>query len=183
MVAAARGLVTRGAILVYLVVPRARYTTFDAHYFPELSTPVSRMNEPKNYRDSDEDPTDRTVLCAEVPCWAGDDVWNASFRGRTVDGTWRDVAAVDPDVICLVPPGRRPGDPRPAVDTAAAPGWSELKAVRAGRVYLFDGDIGFARPGPRLYRAVELLAATLYPDRLGDVVATIEPWERQTLAP
>lgn len=68
----------RAMVLVFLVLDAPQMTTYDAHYFPELSTPVSRMNEPKNYRDSDEDPTDRTVLCAEVPCWAGDDTWTAS---------------------------------------------------------------------------------------------------------
>jgi protoporphyrinogen oxidase len=68
----------RGMVLVYLVVPGARYTEFDAHYLPALGNPVSRLSEPKNYRDSTDDPTDVTVLCAEVPCWEGDATWTAS---------------------------------------------------------------------------------------------------------
>lgn len=70
-------LVSRAMVLVYLVVERPRYTPFDAHYFPGLDTPVSRISEPKNYRTSADDPPDRTVLCAEIPCWEGDDVWSA----------------------------------------------------------------------------------------------------------
>jgi protoporphyrinogen oxidase len=38
---------------------------------------VSRLSEPKNYRASASDPTDRTVLCAEVPATVGDAVWRA----------------------------------------------------------------------------------------------------------
>ena len=67
----------RAMVLVYLVLDRRPYTTFDAHYLPDRNVLLSRLSEPSNYRDSAEDPTDRTVLCAEVPCWQGDDVWSA----------------------------------------------------------------------------------------------------------
>jgi protoporphyrinogen oxidase len=36
------------------------------------------VSEPRNYRDDHHRPVDRTVLCAEIACWAGDDVWSAS---------------------------------------------------------------------------------------------------------
>ncbi len=68
---------TRAVVLAYLVVGRDRFTPFDAHYFPGAETVVSRLSEPKNFRDGD-DPPDRTVLCAEVPCWPGDGVWQQS---------------------------------------------------------------------------------------------------------
>jgi protoporphyrinogen oxidase len=68
------GLEHRGMALVYLVVPRPRYSEFDAHYLPDPGTVVSRLSEPKNYRDGP-DPDDRTVLCAEVPCTPGDSLW------------------------------------------------------------------------------------------------------------
>ncbi len=80
--AAARALRTRAMVLVYLVVPRPRYTPFDAHYFPSLDTSISRLSEPKNYRDGD-DPGDRTVLCAELACWLGDEIWSASTHDLT----------------------------------------------------------------------------------------------------
>lgn len=71
---AAGRLRSRAMVLVYLVLDVDRYTSFDAHYLPEGWTPVSRISEPKNYRDGD-DPPDRTVLCAEIPCDIGDDRW------------------------------------------------------------------------------------------------------------
>jgi protoporphyrinogen oxidase len=74
---AAGALDYRAMALVYLVLDQPRYTEFDAHYLPDPTHPVSRLSEPKNYRDGP-DPTDRTVLCAEVPCAVGDKTWNAS---------------------------------------------------------------------------------------------------------
>lgn len=78
----------RAVVLVYLVLDRRPYTTFDAHYLPDRQVLVSRVSEPTNYRDSADDPTDRTVLCAEIPCWPGDDVWTAgadALGGRVAD--------------------------------------------------------------------------------------------------
>jgi protoporphyrinogen oxidase len=75
---AASQLQTRALVLVYLVLPVPRWTPFDAHYFPELDVPMARVSEPRNYRDNPDDPTDVTVLCAEVPCSVDDDVWCSS---------------------------------------------------------------------------------------------------------
>lgn len=74
---AADRLAFRALVLCYLVLDRPRWTPFDAHYFPEPDVPASRVSEPRNYRDGD-DPADRTVLCAEVPCTAGDATWSAA---------------------------------------------------------------------------------------------------------
>lgn len=68
----------RAMVLVYLVLDRRPYTTFDAHYLPDRHVLPSRLSEPTNYRVDPDDPGDRTVLCAELPCWEGDDVWRAS---------------------------------------------------------------------------------------------------------
>ena len=65
-------------VLVYLALPRAEWTPYDAHYFPEAGVRLSRLSEPKNYRDNPDDPQDVTVLCAEIPCSVGDDIWTAS---------------------------------------------------------------------------------------------------------
>jgi protoporphyrinogen oxidase len=70
----------RGMALVYLTLERRPYTPFDAHYFPEPDVVFSRLSEPANYRDSADDPPGRTVLCAEVPCTAGDPTWSTSDR-------------------------------------------------------------------------------------------------------
>jgi len=66
----------RAMILAYLVLDADRLSPYDAHYFPELATPVSRLSEPKNFRDGD-DPGGVTVVCAELACWEGDETWSA----------------------------------------------------------------------------------------------------------
>lgn len=88
---AAKGLQTRAMTLVYLVLDRDRFTPFDAHYFPEEWTPVTRISEPKNYREGS-DPSDRTALCAEIPCDVGDATWGApdDELAQTVLSTLRD---------------------------------------------------------------------------------------------
>ena len=77
---------TRGMLIAHLVVPRDRYTGFDAHYFPGLDLATARLSEAKNYRTGD-DPPDLTVLCAELPCWVDDDLWKASPEaiGQTIE--------------------------------------------------------------------------------------------------
>lgn len=77
VLAGARGLRYRGLVLVYLVLEQARYTRFDAQYFPGLAVSLSRLSEPKNYRDNPDDPREVTVLCAEVPVTVGDRRWRA----------------------------------------------------------------------------------------------------------
>ena len=74
---AAEALRVRGMILTYLVLEQNQFTEFDAHYLPGLETRIARLSEPKNYRDGD-DPDGITVLCAEIPCWVGDELWNSS---------------------------------------------------------------------------------------------------------
>ena len=68
----------RAMCLVYVVHEGGRWTDYDAHYLPGPETPVTRMSEPANYRDSADDPTDRSVVCAEIPCDVGDAVWTAT---------------------------------------------------------------------------------------------------------
>ena len=64
-------------VLAYLVLDQDQYTEYDAHYLPNQETNIARLSEPKNYRDGI-DPEGLTVLCAEIPCWCDDDVWNSS---------------------------------------------------------------------------------------------------------
>ena len=74
---AASSLRVRGMVLAYLVLDQDQYTEYDAHYLPSQETNIARLSEPKNYRDGI-DPEGLTVLCAEIPCWCDDDVWNSS---------------------------------------------------------------------------------------------------------
>jgi iron complex transport system substrate-binding protein len=46
---------------------------------------------------------------------------------------------------------------------AAHPEWSSLAAVRAGRVYVADGNLYFNRSGPLLFDTPEILAEILHP--------------------
>ncbi len=108
--------------------------------------------------------------------------------GRTVlaeQGTrsryvaWDDLRAADPDVIAIAPCGFALEQTRRELSfLTGRPGWNALKAVRQNRVFLFDGHAYFNRPGPRLYRSVELLAAALHPEILEGFVA--EDWEMAT---
>ena len=77
VIEAAKAIRFRGMILVYLILGTDRFTEYDAHYFPELSIPISRMSEPKNYNSAAE-PADRTILCAELPCDPGEKWWDMS---------------------------------------------------------------------------------------------------------
>jgi len=78
---------------------------------------------------------------------------------------WDALRAADPDVIVVLPCGfdlartRREMGP-----LAAQTGFGELRAVRAGRVFLTDGNQYFNRPGPRLVESLEILAEILHPD-------------------
>lgn len=78
VLAAAARLDHRAMVLLYLVVDRPAWTDFDAHYLPDPHVIATRLSEPKRYRTSADDPADRTVLCAEIPCAVGDEVWTAS---------------------------------------------------------------------------------------------------------
>lgn len=64
-----------------------------------------------------------------------------------------------PDVIVVMPCGfnlsRTIAESSPLRDV---PGWAELPAVRAGRVFAVDGNAYFNRPGPRLVESAELLS-------------------------
>ncbi len=75
VLAAANAIRFRGMILVYLILKTDQFTEYDAHYFPELSIPISRMSEPKNY-NSAKGPKGLTILCGELPCDPGEIWWD-----------------------------------------------------------------------------------------------------------
>ena len=71
---AAQSIDYRAMILVYLVLEQDRFSEYDAHYFPELETPISRLSETKNYSNSIA-PRGFTVICAELPCATDSPEW------------------------------------------------------------------------------------------------------------
>jgi protoporphyrinogen oxidase len=68
----------RAILLVYAVHAGGRWTAHDVQYLPDASTPITRVSEPANHRISPEDPENRSVVCFEIPCEIGDELWNAS---------------------------------------------------------------------------------------------------------
>jgi protoporphyrinogen oxidase len=74
---AASSISFRGMILIYLLLDQDRFSSYDAHYFPQESIPISRLSEPKNYSGASE-PRGRTVLCAELPSDPGRPEWEMS---------------------------------------------------------------------------------------------------------
>lgn len=77
---------------------------------------------------------------------------------------WEDLRAADPDVIVLLPCGFDLARTRAELSSLAArPGWTALRAVREGGVYLTDGNQYFNRSGPRLVESLEILAELLHP--------------------
>jgi protoporphyrinogen oxidase len=65
----------RSMLLVYLRLPVEQFTPFDAHYFPEEATVITRLSEPKNYVGAGH-PQSFTTLCAELPCALEDSYWS-----------------------------------------------------------------------------------------------------------
>ncbi|MCS6850025.1 MAG: cobalamin-binding protein [Gemmataceae bacterium] len=77
---------------------------------------------------------------------------------------WNDLQAADPEFLVLMPCGWGIDKTRTEADLLAdQPGWSALRAVRCGQVYLTDGNQYFNRPGPRLVESAEILAEIVHP--------------------
>jgi len=78
---------------------------------------------------------------------------------------WSAVREADPDVLVVAPCGF--GLQRTLSEMhllAEQPGWSELKAVRTGRVFVADGNLYFNRSGPSMFDTPRILAEILHPD-------------------
>ena len=77
---------------------------------------------------------------------------------------WEALREADPDAIIVIPCGFDLARTRAEAETLRAlPGWSDLKAVRNGRVAVADGHHYFNRPGPRLVESLEILAEVIHP--------------------
>ncbi len=87
-------------------------------------------------------------------------------KGRdSVRISWDDIANWSPEILIVSPCGF---DTEKAVIQAGQlldqPGWSDLPAVRDGRVFAVDANAYFARPGPRVVEGVELLGHLIHPE-------------------
>lgn len=78
---------------------------------------------------------------------------------------WDWVVHYAPEVIILMPCGfdvERTVSELPLL--TRLPGWSDLPAVKRGRVYAVNGSAYFNRSGPRLVDGLELLARIVHPE-------------------
>ncbi len=78
---------------------------------------------------------------------------------------WQQVVDAQPEVILLMPCGfdvRR--TVKESTPLRALPGWNDLPAVRAERVFALNGNAYFSRPGPRLVNGLEILARIIHSD-------------------
>ena len=78
---------------------------------------------------------------------------------------WREVLKLQPEVIVLMPCGF---DVQRTLQESTLlqklDGWSELPAVKAGKVFAVSGHAYFSRPGPRLVDGLEILAQIIHPE-------------------
>ncbi len=78
---------------------------------------------------------------------------------------WNDVLEWAPEVLIITPCGFNLDKVIELTPQLFSnPGWSDLPAVRNGRVYAVDANSYFARPGPRVVEGTELLAHLIHPD-------------------
>ncbi len=78
---------------------------------------------------------------------------------------WHEVLEWAPEVLIITPCGfnlEKVIEQTPQL--FGRPGWSELPAVRDGRVYAVDANSYFARPGPRVVDGTELMAHLIHPE-------------------
>ena len=96
----------------------------------------------------------------------GRDVLGRAGR-PSVQVSWDDIAAQDPDVIVVMPCGFDLERTKHEANIVSLPAvWHELRAVREGQVFAVDGSAYFNRPGPRLIDGVEILAAIMHPETM-----------------
>ena len=78
---------------------------------------------------------------------------------------WDDLVDADPEVIVVMPCGFDIARSRAEIGALSGqPEWNDLQAVKAGRVFIVDGNQYFNRPGPRLVESGEILAELFHPD-------------------
>jgi iron complex transport system substrate-binding protein len=105
-----------------------------------------------------------------IECAGGHDAL-ARKGGDSVRVSWDQVATWAPEVLIVSPCGAH-------LESAALQTrelleqtrWSEIPAVQSGEVYAVDASSYFARPGPRVFDGIEVLATILHPDRVPERV-------------
>jgi iron complex transport system substrate-binding protein len=100
----------------------------------------------------------------ELVALAGGDSLLGTTGAHSHTTPWEAVRAADPEILVVAPCGfdlARAAAEMPTV--AAYPGFAELRAARAGRVYVADGNLYFNRSGPAVFDTIDLLAEIFHP--------------------
>jgi iron complex transport system substrate-binding protein len=85
---------------------------------------------------------------------------------RSTPWEFERIREYDPEVAVAAPCGFELDQTRAhSGELTTRPGWEELTAVQAGRVYAMDGHNYVNRPGPRLVDTLEHLAGLIHPER------------------
>lgn len=91
--------------------------------------------------------------------------------GDSVRVSWDQVGTWAPEVLIVAPCGAHLDSAvEQARELLEQTRWSEIPAVQAGEVYAVDASSYFARPGPRVFDGIEVLANILHPDRIPERV-------------
>ena len=89
-------------VFIYLEVDKASVSPDHWVYLPEEHLTIHRISEFKNFSD-DAGPGDKTVVCCEMTCRMGDDIWNLDLERGT------EIAIRDLETVGLVDPGTARG--------------------------------------------------------------------------
>lgn len=85
--------------------------------------------------------------------------------GDSVRKSWEEVAACDPELLIIACCGQTAARARRDwEEISARPEIQALRPVRAGRVWIADGNAYFSRPGPRIVDALEIVAEIVHPE-------------------
>ncbi len=110
---------------------------------------------------------------------AGGEPGLAAGQSHSTYADWRQIVEYDPQVVVIMPCGF---DLERAIVEAqvlkAFDRWSQLSAVREGRVFAVDGNAYFNRSGPRLVDSVEILAHLFHPQLFDPPDEPRQAWRR-----
>ena len=77
---------------------------------------------------------------------------------------WDDILDADPEIIVVMPCGFSIERIIREIDLLLnLPGFAAMRAVKANRLYIADGNQYFNRPGPRIVDSIEIMAEIIHP--------------------
>jgi len=103
----------------------------------------------------------------ELVALAGGDNLLGEVGTHSTTVSFQKVVDADPDVLIVAPCGFGLARAKAEMHLVQnQPGFSDLRAAKAGRVYVADGNLYFNRSSPSLFDTPELLAEMLHPGQI-----------------